>query len=130
MVRCAEDRVLGTFAWHLLWLPWQSWLSLQASSLVGVGFPSPARLAVSFLAIIVNAADTTLRFERPIAESRHDCSDNTHIGGIDDVTPAAFDIETKCSTYRGDFLLADTLSAGFSFPRILDIWILPFRTKS
>ena len=49
--------LLRTFARHLLWFPWQPSLSLQASSLVGVGFPSPARLAVSFLAIIVRAAD-------------------------------------------------------------------------
>ena len=103
VIRCAEDRVLRTFARHLFWLPWQSWLSLQASSLVGVGFPSPARLAVSFLVITVCAVDTPPRLQRPIAESRHDCSDSSHISGINDVTPSAFDIETQCSTYRGDF---------------------------
>ena len=60
-MKCADSYsswYARTFARHLLWLPWQPWLSLQASSLVGVGFPSPARLAVSFLAIIVSAADT------------------------------------------------------------------------
>ena len=29
--------------------------------------------------------------------------DSSHLSGINDVTPTAFDIETKCPTYRGDF---------------------------
>ena len=70
-------------------------LSLQVSSLEGVCFPSPARLAVSFLAIIDSAADNPPRLQRPIAESRHGCSDSTHIGCIDDVTPAALNEETQ-----------------------------------
>ena len=64
------------------------------SSLVGVGFPFPARLAMKLLAIIVSAADTQSRLQRPIAERRHDCSDSTQTSGIDDVTPAALDEET------------------------------------
>ena len=38
VVRCAQDRVLRTFTGNLVWFPWRSCLSLQASSLVGVGF--------------------------------------------------------------------------------------------
>ena len=68
--------------------------SLQVSSLEGVGCPSSARLAVSFLAIIDSAADNPPRLQRPIAESRHGCSDSTHIGCIDDVTTAALNEET------------------------------------
>ena len=49
---------------------------------------------MSFLAID-NAADTPPRLQRPIAESRHECSDNTHTIGIDDVTPAALDEGTQ-----------------------------------
>ena len=63
----------------------------------------PARLAVGSNAITVCAVDTPPRLQRPIAESRHDCSDSSHLSSINDVTPSAFDIETQCSTYRGDF---------------------------
>ena len=69
----------------------------------GRGRSLAARLAVGFNAITVCAADTPSRLQRPIAESRHDCSDSSHLSGINDVTPSAFDIEAQCSTYRGDF---------------------------
>ena len=69
----------------------------------GRGYSLPARLAVGFNAITVCAADTPPRLQRPIAESRHDCSDSSHLSGINDVTPAAFGIEAQCSTYRGHF---------------------------
>ena len=56
-----------------------------------------------FLAITVCGVDTPPRLQRPIAESRHDCSDSSHLSGINDVTPSDFDTETQCSTYLGDF---------------------------
>ena len=69
----------------------------------GRGRSLPARLAVGSNAITVCAVDTPPRLQRPIAESRHDCSDSSHLSSINDVTPSAFDIESQCSTYRGDF---------------------------
>ena len=101
----------------------------------GRGRSLPARLAVGFNAITVSAVDTPPRLQRPIAESCHDCSDSSHLSGINDVTPSAFDMETQSSTYRGAATFTPgrhfvSKSAGFSFPGILDMWILPFRSKS
>ena len=128
VIRCAEDRVLRTFARHLFWLPWQSWLSLQASSLVGVGFPSPARLAVSFLVITVCVVDTpNLQSSDPLVQRRHDCSDSFHISGINDVTPSDFDTRNPLlDLSRRLSLQAVTLSANQRGSPFLGFWTCDF----
>ena len=93
----------AAFARHLWLLPLVNQAPTTSVIAVERARSIPARLAVGFNAITVCAADTPPRLQRPIAESRHDCSDNSHLSSINDVTPAAFGIETQCSTYRGHF---------------------------